>query len=254
MEKIDLQQIRSELKVISFDLWGTLFDDRALRTDRMSFRERRIRYFQRALRESGTRIDYSTAKAAYDVARRVFDEYWRRQEAFDADIGMNAMLDFVGAQIPDSVRKNIIRYFQTVVNLVTLRMYPGTREAIQQLARRYRLALISDTGWTPSWVLREQLRRNQILDAFSITVFSDETGVCKPHPIMFSKITEHFHVAPRQCMHVGDIPFTDLLGAKRAGFYATWIYKPDYEAEITPESTPDWVVHSVADMAHGLLD
>ena len=248
-----LKRIRSDVTVISFDLWGTLFDDRALRTDRMTFRERRIRYFQRALREAGVRIDYDTAKAAYQHARQVFDDYWRRQQAFDADIGMDAMLKFVGATIPESVRQKIIRYFQTVVNLVTLRMYPGTREAIHRLAGRYRLALISDTGWTPNEVLREQLRRNEILHHFSLLVFSDQTGVCKPHPSMFSRVTDHFNARPEQCMHVGDIPFTDLLGAKRAGFYAAWIYKPEFEAEITAESAPDWVVQSVAELAEELL-
>ncbi|MDQ7054842.1 MAG: HAD family hydrolase [candidate division KSB1 bacterium] len=247
------QRIRSEVTVISFDLWGTLFDDRALRTDRMTFRERRIRYFQRALREAGVRIDYGTAKDAYQHARQVFDDYWRRQQAFDADIGMDAMLKFVGAAIPEPIRQNIIRYFQTVVNLVTLRMYPGTREAIHRLAGRYRLALISDTGWTPSWVLREQLRRNDILSCFALTIFSDETGVCKPHPSMFARVTDHFHVRPEQCMHVGDIPFTDLLGAKRAGFYAAWIYKPELETEITSESAPDWVAHSVAELTEDLM-
>jgi putative hydrolase of the HAD superfamily len=58
---------------------------------------------------------------------------------------------------------------------------------VQSAAKRFPLGVISDTGITPGRVLRQILERNGLMDFFSVTVFSDETGVAKPQALMFQE-------------------------------------------------------------------
>src|SRR5690606_40365814 len=52
---------------------------------------------------------------------------------------------------------------------------------------------------------------------FDIYVFSDETGVAKPHPEAFRRAYEPLGCLPSEALHIGDIERTDILGAKSAG-------------------------------------
>lgn len=251
---MDFTILRQNLKGITFDLWGTLFRDDYYPPDQPSFRERRTRFFMEQLTACGITVDAARAQQAYEHARNVFDELWKQQKAFDARLGIQVMLDFLDARVPDEVQETLVRYFQEVVNQATLKLPDGARECLHALHGRYRLGIISDTGWVPGRVIRQQLRRNRILHYFSTLVFSDEIGHTKPHPLLFQTAAASLGIQPQQCLHVGDLPFTDIYGAKAAGFYTAWINKPEFQQWIEKEAyRPDLIVQSVADLQEMLL-
>ncbi|MGH2708260.1 MAG: HAD family hydrolase, partial [Actinomycetota bacterium] len=76
-------------------------------------------------------------------------------------------------------------------------------------------ALICDTGLTPSRVVREALRRHGL--ALAHYFFSDEFGVPKPSPRIFSAALVAIGVEPPTAVHIGDLSRTDVAGARTAG-------------------------------------
>lgn len=248
------QKLVHSLRAITFDLWGTLIDDGYQPPGALSISEKRREFFRRKLAECGVHIDTKAAEKAYARARQVFDDMWRRQLPLDTQFALREMLAVVQAEISQTAQQEIIRYFEEGINETTLQLYPGTAAALQRLHGKYRIGLISDTAWIPGRILREQLQRHDILQYFDALLFSDEAGCTKPHPAIFAAALRQLDVAPQQCLHVGDLPFTDIKGACRAGMCAAWIRKPGLEADETLKKYPPHLIaNSVAEVAEILL-
>jgi putative hydrolase of the HAD superfamily len=97
------------------------------------------------------------------------------------------------------------------------RPVPGVSEVLPRLAQRYRLGVISDTGLTPGRVLRQVLDRDGLLRYFRVLTFSDETGATKPLPKQFLSTLDRLETRPENAAHIGDLPETDLAGARGVG-------------------------------------
>jgi putative hydrolase of the HAD superfamily len=91
---------------------------------------------------------------------------------------------------------------------------------VPRLAQRFRLGLISDVGLTPGRVLRELMRRDGLLSHFQALTFSDETGATKPLPGQFLRTLAALQARPQEAAHIGDLPETDLAGARGVGMRA----------------------------------
>ena len=99
---------------------------------------------------------------------------------------------------------------------------------------------MSDTGVTPGTVIREYLDGLSLLQHFASTVFSDETGHCKPHHHQFRLALRNLDAQPYEAIHVGDLLRTDVAGAQAAGMRAVWV-KTD-EEPATEHAEPDYTV------------
>ena len=109
------------------------------------------------------------------------------------------------------------RHFKTT-------LYPCVEEVLEELSRRYRLALLSNTmSDTPRIVLQQ----TELIDHFEVVVCSSDLGIRKPNPRIFSYVLEKIGVDPGEAVHVGDGVDTDMEGASRAGIRAIWIRGPE---------------------------
>ena len=65
----------------------------------------------------------------------------------------------------------------------------------------------------------------------------DDTPVVKPDPECFKKIAEmaNIGISKDTCIMVGDKPYTDIKGAKDAGFSTVLILRADWEIEPVPD-------------------
>lgn len=219
-----------------------------------SYRQMRLDFFRQELAAHDFEVTTEELMAAYYQARRTFDRLWREEISFDAALGIDEMLHYLGTTVPAATRQRIIAYFEEVINQGTLVLLPGVREALYALAQHYRIGLISDTAWTPGRVLREHLQRNGIADLFDVLVFSGEVGYCKPNARLFRQALDALAVDPPACMHIGDLQFTDIKGAKALGCRAAWIHRPGYLDNDRQDYQPDLVVRRVADLPALLLD
>jgi HAD superfamily hydrolase (TIGR01549 family) len=121
----------------------------------------------------------------------------------------------------------------------------GVFDTLSELSPNYNIGIISDTGITPGRIIRDVLEEYGIIDFFDVTVFSDETGYYKPHPIAFKTALNDLKTSPRNAIHVGDLLETDVKGALDYKMLAVWIRDPqssnpgdiipDYEISEIPE-------------------
>ncbi len=93
---------------------------------------------------------------------------------------------------------------------------PGTREALLRLAKKYRLAVISNADGK----IGDVLERCGIADCFETITDSGIVGKEKPHPAIFEAALKSMGVAAEESLYVGDLYSVDYLGATRVGMGA----------------------------------
>jgi putative hydrolase of the HAD superfamily len=64
------------------------------------------------------------------------------------------------------------------------------------------------------------MRRDQLLSYFEALTFSDELGAAKPRPKPFLRTLNLLDVEAAKAAHIGDLPETDLRGARGVGMKA----------------------------------
>ena len=93
-------------------------------------------------------------------------------------------------------------------------------ETIKELSQKYKIILISDTGFEPGKALRKAISDTGLKDIFKYEVFSDETGYSKPDPRAFKLASEKSSTDLSKMVHVGDREDKDIKGAKAVGMKA----------------------------------
>ncbi len=92
--------------------------------------------------------------------------------------------------------------------------FPGVHEVLARLRRKYRLGLISDAQWI---FTEAELEMAELDEFFSVTVLSSRVGVKKPDVRPFAAAMRALGATPGASVYVGDNPWRDLVGARRAG-------------------------------------
>jgi FMN phosphatase YigB (HAD superfamily) len=205
------------LRAVTFDFWSTLFVD-AHGRERESLR---AGVLGEALRAAGlVATDHmlgESLRAGWDY----FDAVWlHEQRTPSCEELVGAILAFVGATLPQPSLDELVGRFERLVLELPPEPMPGAVYTMPQLAERYRLAIICDTGYSPGAVLRELLENHGLLAYFEYTYFSNEHGMSKPDTRVFVHTLEELGVRPSEAAHVGDIQRTDVAGARAAGMMA----------------------------------
>lgn len=97
----------------------------------------------------------------------------------------------------------------------------GHAELLRDLARRYRLGLVSNFDHAPT--AEAVLARHGVAQRFETTVISHRFGRRKPHPAIFAAALAALDVAPAAALYVGDTHADDVVGARAAGMDVAWI-------------------------------
>jgi len=193
----------SKLKVIFFDVGNTLlFPNRErihaplaergvdVKTDHLCDLERRIKNQFDSLMIADGNHDHGFWRMFYT---QLFKEI---------DLEDSALCDQLVTNIRDSGNWDQIR--------------PGTREKLEDVARSYRIAVISNADGRIDAVLR----RCGIHDCFLSITDSGLVGYEKPHPEIFVQALKTLNAAPDESLYVGDVYSVDYLGATGTGMQA----------------------------------
>jgi HAD superfamily hydrolase (TIGR01509 family) len=114
----------------------------------------------------------------------------------------------------DSVHSDMVSRTRISANWCEIR--PGTRDALQRLAKRYRLAVISNADGK----IADVLARCGIANCFETITDSGIVGKEKPHPAIFQAAVNSLGVSPAESTYVGDVYSIDYLGATGFGMQA----------------------------------
>jgi FMN phosphatase YigB (HAD superfamily) len=228
-----------KLRAVTFDFWSTLVDG-TITPERTSVRLARL---QSALVGAGHACTPEELQVAF---RRALDRVTESARESLEDVGPPGRWAVLAEEL--GVPKGMIPYevVEHAYEDITLDPLPDKMPHVQQAVEAmqqagYYLAVICNTGMAGGRVLREVLKRHDLLDYFAITVFSNEFGRAKPHPSIFEHTLDALGgIAPSQALHVGDLEELDVEGARRAGLHSA-LYVPEPNGE-TPTTDADFVV------------
>ena len=125
---------------------------------------------------------------------------------------------------------------------------PGAVSLLNALKGKAKLGIITN-GFTDLQQIR--LERTGLHNHFDILVISEQVGVAKPHPQIFSHAKELMGKPdPETVLMVGDNPIADIKGGKEAGFYTCWLNR--FGATLPTGITADLEVQSLAQLEAAL--
>ena len=110
-------------------------------------------------------------------------------------------------------------YFNSMFLTTTLK--PETREVLETLKKEgYKLGLLSNGD---RFSQHNKVIQVGVEELFDEVIISGDYGIDKPDRRIFDIMTEKLGVKNEECMMVGDVFSTDILGAHNAGILPVWI-------------------------------
>jgi len=227
------------LKAITFDLWTTLVTsdpEQEARRNRL-----RIEGMLNILISFGYSVSPNEVTNAYERSGEKIEEFRKSLRELDTKTQLAYFLQCLGIdkyskELLDALEKPYLE-----VSLIEVpRLVEDARETINTIKNlKYKIGLISNVGRTPGRVIRVYLRNYDLLDKFDTVSFSDEIGFRKPHEKIFLQTLSKLRVSANEAMHVGDDPYADIYGAKKAGMKTCLL---DLGTKIHCNVKPDFVI------------
>ena len=197
----------------------------------------------------GRAWDEEAVSEAFRVSYAEFERRWYgEQRTMTASESVQVLWEHLQLDVPREWHDEVVRKVELSILDGIPGLLPGVADVLPLLAKTYRIALISDTAMSPGSVLRSVLERHGVAGYFDAMVFSDETGVSKPHPLAFETALSRLGVDVAHAVHIGDIERTDIAGAKAFGMRAI-LFRGDetgryHNEQDTDETAADAIAHS----------
>lgn len=208
------------VEAVTFDFWNTLYGEPEGRT----VLDLRLLLVGQVLQRAGIQSDDDRLTSVFHAA---WNEAWHRQRFYGFDIGPYGQVRLMAQQLgitSEAIIEDIYEAYSTVLLVHPPSVNDGVADALAALQGRVKMAVICNTGASPGTVLRKVLCQDGLMEYFDHLTFSDEVRVAKPNPQIFYDTLQHLGVKVDHALHVGDDDITDIVGAKRSGMKAVWIY------------------------------
>jgi len=200
-------------RVISVDLWGTLFDFNM----EVSVSVRRRQLISEYAAKLGF-TDKSALDSAYlDTSLHFGNTYRKEARILTPKERLEHQLNLVGLAPNGDGFDDLVCNVQNALLEAPPPLAPNVRKGLNRLAQEFTLVIVSDTGFSPGAVIRKILDKYEIAEYFSDYSFSDETGTAKPDSAAFTSVLERVQCDPAESLHVGDMEWTDIKGASALG-------------------------------------
>jgi putative hydrolase of the HAD superfamily len=250
------------IRAVAFDLWETLITE----DPAAGARQQRVRLdrLERILTARGFAAQASRIEEAY---RRLWDRCHELYWSDDRDVPCRRQIEHFleGLELDVSTfSEPLLAELEHAYAHAALDVLPGVvagaTETLDDLKRRdLAIGLISNTGRTPGYVLREVLDRLGLARSIDAMVFSNEHGECKPRTSIFERLREELGVEYEEIMFVGDNLYVDVYGARRCGMRGVLFDPPVRGHAVAPpvehglSIEPDATITSLAEIL-GLLE
>jgi HAD superfamily hydrolase (TIGR01549 family) len=211
-------QIPRPPKAITFDCWSTLIAD----VDWDATLVRRQQALVQIASSNGWDLDPEKAVELIEGSWREHVQAWREGKLYGAAgaarwvIGQLTADADITEEEAEALANELATQMEDATSQVGTKVVDGAIEAITKVMEAgIATALICDTGFTPSRLVRGFLKEHGFeLDHY---FFSDEVGVPKPHVKIFSAALDAVGVDASQAIHIGDLRRTDIAGGRAAG-------------------------------------
>jgi len=187
------------IQAVIFDLDNTLLDF-------MNMKMKAVESAVHGMIEAGLQMEKDLAK---NTIFKIYEEKgWEYQEVFD---------DFIQKELGKIDYKilasGIVAYRKA--REASLILYPNVNSTLITLSKwGLKLGVVSDAPSREAWMRICSVNLHHIFDA--IVTFHD-TGMHKPSPEPFEKISSLLSIPAKNSLMVGDWPERDVIGAKKLG-------------------------------------
>ena len=207
------------IKAILFDAAGTLFYLTKTVGDHYAYVGREVGLDLDAQKlESAFQSAWQQMprRPAIDGPRENDDKGWWREL-------VGRVFDQVAPSLSELDRDNFFEIaYEHFAEAGVWKLYPEVLDALEQLRKRFQLAVISNFDGR----LRFILQHLGISNYFSHIFISSELGADKPDPEIFRRALKIMHLDANEVLHVGDDPERDQKAAKEAGLLVFQLDRP----------------------------
>ncbi len=207
------------IRGITFDFWFTLFQKDPSEAAQLEGNIGNI--FTEIAAQHGQEVSAEKASRLWDFANDLYRQAWTRGEKFGARERSHAILSRLGINPTEILLDHAVARLEQISYQTSLVLLPGAKEILEQLAPNFKIGLVCDSGVMVGKILRHHMQLHGILQYFDALSFSDETEHTKPAAEAFGYALNAMSVEPQNCIHIGDIPRTDIAGAQALGYAAT---------------------------------
>jgi putative hydrolase of the HAD superfamily len=221
----------SEIKAVLFDLDETLIDSVQGHTGAHKRVSKLIREY---LEKSKIKID--SKELILQISN--LDDTMNKKFIYDRDKWWPDLIHSVAPKI--SISKGLIKkltkeYWQSYA--LNAKPYTDTVPTLNYLKKNYLLGLISDTDHLPG-MKRYRIDIQPFKSLFDLTLVSgEETKETKPSAEPFLYAAKKLGINVNECIFIGDKPFADIEGAKKALMKTILIYRRDWGYGIKADYT-----------------
>jgi HAD superfamily hydrolase (TIGR01549 family) len=214
--------LNTKITAVTFDLWDTIIDDESDEPKRakQGLRTKPDERHHLVLEALNKHQPISSEDLAigYGVVNAAFVKCWKGHSiTWTAKERLSVLLTGLGRTLPEA-ELDALAYAQELLELdVPPSPIDGARDAVAELASRYKLCVISDTIITSGAGLREWLEIYDMKQFFSGFAFSDEVGNSKPNRAMFDSAANQLGSKFSQMVHIGDRDHNDIKGPQALG-------------------------------------
>src|SRR3990172_4779801 len=196
---------------VTFDWWNTIAVTTADQDRRL--RELRIERLLKAV--AGLPVTDEDLLRAYDRQTALLQEDWARNVDLHPEQQIAVFLKFAGLDGGDpALARAVAEAFGGALLEIPPALFPHIAETLEALKREgVAVGIVSNTGRTWGRYLRQVQDRLGIGRFFDVRVFSDEAGVRKPQPDIFSAAPPGLGLPPERGVPLGDDVAPDLPGA-----------------------------------------
>lgn len=207
------------LTAVTLDYWDTIY----LASSTPDRVQRRHEALQALLNEFGAEVPAEEFARLYKASAVEADRWWRDEHrGYTTADRIRWLLAQLAIERPRDC-EHIARAVADVDETLTTFPPPlldGAAEGIRALASRFKLGIVSDTGFASGRAQNRLLEQDGLLEHFSATIYSGDVGHAKPRPEPFVRALNDLGVRAGDALHVGDIERTDIAGSLAVGMRA----------------------------------
>jgi len=130
-----------------------------------------------------------------------------------------------------------------------LQLYPEVKNVLDELARRYKLAALSDAQ--TAWALPE-MRAVGIEGYFKPIIVSGDHGYRKPDSRIFQAALDGVGEPPENVLFVGNDMYRDIYGASRAGMKTVFFASNQGGRTKAYGAEPDYIIYQFAELRQAI--
>ena len=207
------------LRALTFDYWDTLYEGGRL-AGRVALRRTAVGALLGAY---GRDMPEDQLRALYEESGHEAERWWSEDHrGYTTGDRLHWILQRA-AVTPRVGCEHVAAAADAVDNALLMlppAMFPGAWQLLKTMQRRYKLAVISDTGFASGRAQDRLLEKDAARGFFTSTIYSMDVGHAKPRPEIFQTAVDALGIPAGEIIHIGDNERTDVRGALDAGFRA----------------------------------